>query len=64
MTQQRDWTQGEPTEIADNLRRIGKVAGLEADTLEACLNDEAKARALVAWFQQNAEADEVSRRRR
>jgi protein-disulfide isomerase len=58
--QQRDWTQGEPTEIADNLRRIGKVAGIEPDALEACLNDEEKAKALVAWYQQNAEADEVN----
>lgn len=57
--QQRDWTQGEPTEIADNLRRIGRVAGLDNDTLDACLNDEDKAKALVAWYQQNAEADEV-----
>jgi len=57
--QQRDWTQGEPAEIADNLRRIGKVAGLDSDTLDACLNDEEKAMALVAWYQQNAEADEV-----
>lgn len=57
--QQRDWTQGEPAEIADNLRRIGNVAGLDGDTLDACLNDEEKAKALVAWYQQNAEADEV-----
>lgn len=57
--QQRDWTQGEPTEVADNLRRIGKVAGLDADQLDACLKDEDKAKALVAWFQENAEADEV-----
>ncbi|MEI4233147.1 DsbA family protein [Roseovarius sp. D22-M7] len=58
--QQRDWTQGEPAEIAGNLRRIGKVAGLEPDTLEACLNDQDKAQALVAWYQQNAEADNVT----
>ncbi|MGI3210005.1 DsbA family protein [Roseovarius tibetensis] len=58
--QQRDWTQGEPTEIAENLRRIGKVAGLEPDALEACLSDDEKAKALVAWYQQNAEADEVN----
>ncbi len=57
--QQSDWTQGEPTEIADNLRRIGRVAGLDSDTLDACMNDEDKAKALVAWYQQNAEADEV-----
>ncbi|WP_297772215.1 DsbA family protein [uncultured Roseovarius sp.] len=58
--QQREWTQGEPDEIADNLRRIGKVAGIEPDTLEACLNNNDKAKALVAWYQENAEAHEVS----
>ena len=57
--QQREWTQGEPAAIADNLRRIGKVAGLEPDAVEACLNDTEKAKALVAWYQQNAEADAV-----
>ena len=57
--QQREWPQGEPAAIADNLRRIGKVAGLEPDAVEACLNDTEKAKALVAWYQQNAEADAV-----
>jgi protein-disulfide isomerase len=57
--QQAEWTQGEPAAIADNLRRIGKVAGLEPDAVEACLNDTEKAKALVAWYQQNAEADGV-----
>ncbi len=57
---QREWTQGEPAAIADNLRRIGKLAGLEAETVEACLNDRDKAQALVAWYQQNAEADGVN----
>jgi len=58
--QQREWTNGQPAEIADNLRRIGKVAGIEPDALDACLNDEAKAKALVAWYQENAEAHEVN----
>lgn len=57
--QQAEWTQGEPAAIADNLRRIGKVAGLEPDAVEACLNDTDNAKALVAWYQQNAEADAV-----
>ena len=42
------------------LFRSGRVAGLDSDTLDACLNDEEKAKALVAWYQQNAEADEVN----
>ncbi|MGX0876613.1 protein-disulfide isomerase [Roseovarius sp. MBR-154] len=58
--QQREWTDGQPAEIADNLRRIGKVAGIEPDALDACLNDEAKAKALVAWYQENAEAHDVN----
>src|SRR6056297_1790753 len=58
--EQREWTNGQPAEIAENLRRIGKVAGIEPDALEACLNDEAKAKALVAWYQENAEAHEVN----
>lgn len=58
--QQREWTNGQPAEIAENLRRIGKVAGIEPDALDACLNDEAKAKALVAWYQENAETHEVN----
>lgn len=60
--QQRDWigTGQDPVAIANNLRKIGKVAGLEDDQLEACLNDQDKAKALVAWFQQHAESDDIS----
>ncbi len=58
--QQREWTQGDPATIADNLRRIGKVAGIAPDAVEACLNDRDKAQALVAWYQENAEAHEVN----
>ena len=57
--QQREWTQGEPAAIADNLRRIGKVAGLEPDAVEACLTDTDTAKALVAWYQENAETHGV-----
>ncbi|MFK7939341.1 MAG: DsbA family protein [Roseovarius sp.] len=59
--QQRDWIGDgqDPVAIADRLRTIGKVAGLGSDQLEACLNDNDKAKALVAWYQQNAEADGI-----
>lgn len=58
--QQRDWGGGgSPDEIVASLRKIGKVAGLEDDQLDACLNDSDKAKTLVAWFQQNAGADDV-----
>ena len=60
--QQAEWIAGggDPALIADNLRRIGRVAGLENDQLEACLADNANAQALVAWYQANAEADGVN----
>ncbi|MFD1156551.1 DsbA family protein [Roseovarius aestuarii] len=58
--QQKDWIGGgEPGEISANLRKIGKVAGLGADQIEACLNDSDKAKTLVAWFKENAEADQI-----
>jgi len=60
--QQRDWIGDgqDPVAIADRLRRIGKVAGLNDDTLEACLSDDTKAKTLVAWYQKNAETDDVN----
>lgn len=59
--QQKDWIGDgqDPVEIADRLRKIGKVAGLDDQQLDACLNDADKAKTLVAWFQENAEADGV-----
>jgi protein-disulfide isomerase len=60
--QQSEWIAGggDPALIANNLRRIGRVAGLENDQLEACLADNDTAQALVAWYQANAEADGVN----
>lgn len=60
--QQRDWigSGDDPVQIANNLRRIGKVAGLDEDKLESCLADIGKAQALVAWFEANAEADDIT----
>jgi protein-disulfide isomerase len=58
--QQQDWIAGgDPVAISENLRRIGRTAGMDDATLEACLTDEVKAQTLVAWFQENAAADGV-----
>jgi len=58
--QQKDWVAGgEPTKIAENLRKIGLAAGLEEAQLDACFTDAEKAQTLVAWYQQNAEADAI-----
>lgn len=57
---QREWTSGgDPATIVGNIRRIGKSSGLDDATLDTCLSDAAKAEALVAWYQKNAEADGI-----
>ncbi|MBW4706583.1 DsbA family protein [Roseobacter sp. YSTF-M11] len=57
---QSDWARaGEPTAIVEELRKIGRLAGLDGDTMEACLQDGDNARTLVAWYQENAEADGI-----
>jgi len=47
-------------EIADNLRRVGKIAGLDDAQLDQCMSDEPKAKALVAWYEKNKTEDNVS----
>ena len=58
---QSEWTRaGEPAAIAAELTKIGRLAGLDAETLDACLKDAGNAEALVAWEEQNREADNVT----
>lgn len=58
---QSDWSRAAgPTEIIEGLRKIGLLAGIEPDVLEACFQDADKAQTLVAWYQKNAEADDIS----
>jgi predicted DsbA family dithiol-disulfide isomerase len=60
-SQQKDWIgDGDPAGIAQRLRKIGKVAGLDDTALDACLEDEDKARSLVAWFQKNSETHDIT----
>lgn len=57
---QSEWARaGDATAIVGELRKIGLVAGLDAEKMEACLQDGEKAQTLVAWYQQNATADGV-----
>ncbi|WP_227269915.1 DsbA family protein [Roseobacter weihaiensis] len=58
--QQSVWASaGDPAAIVEELRKIGRLAGMDSDALEACLQDGEKARTLVAWYQENATADGV-----
>lgn len=53
---QSDWARaGGPAEIVEELRKIARLAGIENDQLEACLQDGDKLRTLVAWYQENVE---------
>ena len=58
---QSEWSRaGGPAEIAAELRKIGRLAGLDNDMLEACLQDGEKAQTLVAWYQENAEEHDIT----
>ncbi|MEP2642492.1 DsbA family protein [Roseobacter sp.] len=58
--EQSTWSRaGEPAAIVAELRKIGALAGLDGDAMETCLQDGDEARTLVAWYQENAEADGI-----
>ncbi|MEM8624950.1 MAG: DsbA family protein, partial [Pseudomonadota bacterium] len=57
LKQQRSWTRSD--DIAGAIRKIGRVNGLGSDQIDACLNDEPYARALVERYQAFAEEDGV-----
>ncbi|MEJ6712771.1 MAG: DsbA family protein [Rhodobacterales bacterium] len=58
---QREWLDGsDPAVTVDNLRKLGRLAGMEDDTMNACLNDNEMAQNLVAAFQENATKDEIT----
>lgn len=58
---QREWTQaGGPAEIVEELKKIGRLAGIDNDQLEACMQDATQAQTLVSWYQENATRDEVN----
>lgn len=58
---QKEWIAGgDPALIAENLRKIGKKAGLSDAELDACMNDGEMAQAMVAAYQKNAEADGIN----
>lgn len=58
--QQGVWARGESeAAIADNLKKIGRTAGLTNDELDACLSDNDMALAMVTVYQENAERDAI-----
>jgi protein-disulfide isomerase len=56
---QAEWTQGAPGAVAENLRQIGRVAGLSNEQLDACLTDAAMAQALIANYEAHMEVHDI-----
>lgn len=57
---QKEWTgSDDPNAIVENLKKIGRTAGMDDKTLDACMKDKPMAEALVANFQTNMAADKV-----
>ena len=57
---QKEWIgSGQAAEIAENLKKIGLKAGLEADKVDACMKDENQLKAMVATYQANAQKDGI-----
>lgn len=58
---QREWTQGEGgAAIAQNLYKLGRIAGMQDADMEACLQDQDMAKAMVEKFQKDTEEDGVN----
>lgn len=58
---QRDWAgSDDPAVVADNLRGIARAGGMSDDQVNACLNDQAMAEALVKAYSERAQADGIN----
>lgn len=58
MKRQREWAGS--VDIVAEIQRIGRLGGLSAERIEACLSDEAFMTTLVTDFQTNAGADGIN----
>ena len=57
---QKDWAASDdPKVVVENLKKIGRTAGLDDAQMDACLKDKGTAEALVAMYQKNFAADGV-----
>ncbi|MEO5613614.1 MAG: DsbA family protein [Cypionkella sp.] len=57
---QKDWAASDdPNVVVENLKKIGRTAGMDDKTLDACMKDAPMAEALVKHFETNMAADKV-----
>ena len=60
LSNQSDWVSRDDAAVAESLYRIGRQAGMDDETMQACLQNGEQAQALVAYYQENATADGVN----
>ncbi|MEO0344015.1 MAG: DsbA family protein [Pseudomonadota bacterium] len=59
--QQSEWpVRDDPGRTAANLKKMGLVAGMDGETVDACFADRPFAKSLVATYQENATADNIN----
>jgi protein-disulfide isomerase len=59
--QQKEWAGTDDAAAAvENLRKIGRTAGMDDATIDACMQDAAMAQALVLKYEENSKKDEVT----
>lgn len=57
---QKEWAASDDANVVvENLKKIGRTAGMNDETMAQCFEDGAMAQAMVATFQSNMEADGV-----
>ncbi len=58
--QQKEWAASDdPAVVVENLKKIGRTAGMDDATIQACMENAPMAEAMVARFQENMEKDKV-----
>ncbi len=60
LKKQSVWAKVPEAQIGGEIQKIGRLNGLSADQLDACLSDQDYAKALIEAYQQNSAADDVN----
>ena len=57
---QKDWAgSDDPNAVVENLKKIGRAAGMDDASMDVCMKDSKQADALVAHFEKNFAADGI-----
>ncbi|WP_339769349.1 DsbA family protein [uncultured Pseudosulfitobacter sp.] len=50
----------DPVAISAELKKIGRLAGMDADTIDACMQDDEQAKKMVEWFKVNSAEHDIT----